>query len=541
VTMSLASHRLLDPADPATTDELAVVIHPAGGQPQQVRGVGRARTLWLPAGTVLLLALPPMWDWATGGLETGLTLAWVGLLALGLAHVAERPDRPPWWALVVAGLGPLVRPDCAVPALVVLGVILWRSLRASGWRPTLGRLAVAAAIPVAYQVFRMAYFAELVPNTALAKQAGFAHWREGWAYLRDFVHPYGLTLPLAVLAGAAIVVTLGLPVGRRLTVAVLPTAGVVHALVIMRAGGDYAHARLLLPPLFEIVAPFALLPVARRASLPVLDRDAVAMLRDSAAEGGRPGAIRVTGPAQKVSTWVVTLGAVVVITVWGVVAAAHLRKDDPTISGHTLVADGRQAIVGGLGVRNPVTAEQQGWGSNSAPARRIRNARITIGNQRIRLRPRPGLRTPAVVISGVGVSGYSVGTDVYVFDQLGLGDALDSHFRLDRPGFVGHEKPQPAAWLAARLTNERVDDPDAVGGAHPGLFTTPLYVSPPGKFERDVDAARAALQCPGIRRLLDATSRPLTVGRALSNLWHATSYTRFDIDPDPSKARRDLC
>ena len=43
---------------------------------------------------------------------------------------------------------------------------------ARGWRHDARLVAAAVAFPVAYQVFRMAYYGVLVPNTALAKEAG---------------------------------------------------------------------------------------------------------------------------------------------------------------------------------------------------------------------------------------------------------------------------------------------------------------------------------------------------------------------------------
>src|SRR5205814_10257485 len=38
------------------------------------------------------------------------------------------------------------------------------------------------SLPVAYEVFRMGYYGEVVPNTALAKDAGGLHMSQGWAY-----------------------------------------------------------------------------------------------------------------------------------------------------------------------------------------------------------------------------------------------------------------------------------------------------------------------------------------------------------------------
>ena len=137
-------------------------------------------------------------------------------------------------------------------------------------------------------MFRMAFFAALVPNTALAKQATAPHLEEGWAYVVDLVGTYQLWVPLVALAVAAVVV------GRRLSgralvaVALLPVGGLLHVGYVVVAGGDYAHARLLLPPLFALVAPVALLPVTRRAAV-VAPLAVVAVWAVVAAGWLRPG------------------------------------------------------------------------------------------------------------------------------------------------------------------------------------------------------------------------------------------------------------
>src|SRR4030095_14165123 len=69
----------------------------------------------------------------------------------------------------------------------------------AGWRPPPAVIAAMAALPVAYQVFRMGYYAMVVPNTAVAKEAGDSNWAQGRRYLSDLVDPYRLGGPLAVL------------------------------------------------------------------------------------------------------------------------------------------------------------------------------------------------------------------------------------------------------------------------------------------------------------------------------------------------------
>ena len=162
---------------------------------------GGARGLLLPTGAFVVVALAPFWDFATSGLETGLIFAWLGLSALAVARLSDRSggdgQGPPWPAALLVGLGPLVRPDLAILAAALFAVLL--VLTARGVRDVLVLGAAAAALPLAYQVFRMGYYAALVPNTAIAKEGGAARWGQGVLYLLDFGGPYWLWLPLVVL------------------------------------------------------------------------------------------------------------------------------------------------------------------------------------------------------------------------------------------------------------------------------------------------------------------------------------------------------
>ncbi len=460
-------------------------------------GVAPDGAVWVPAGTLVLVALPAMWDFSTGGLETGLSLAWTGALALGLSRAVEEPADTPPWALVVAGLAPLVRPDAIIAGAAVLIFVAVATVRAAGWRALPRQVAWAGAIPVTYQVFRMAYFGALVPNTALAKQAGVPHWEEGWAYLVDLVAPYWLWVPVVTLLGWAAVATRVLPTRARVAVALLPAAEVLHVTYLVRAGGDYAHARLLLPALFATLAPVAMIPVRRG----------------------------------------VALGVAAGVAVWAVVTAGFLRVGDARLVNRSLIADGRAAVVEFLDVDHPVTAEDQGWGPGSAQAASLVNGPVTVDQQPVAVTPPPQLSTPAAALNGVGVTGYAAGTDVFIIDRLGLADPLTARFALDRAGFIGHEKPIPKPWLGARISTEPVD-PGQLGD---DLFATPLYASPAGRFDQDVADARAALDCAPLRELRAATTARLTPGRAWANLWRAPERTRLEVPPSPSEARAELC
>jgi hypothetical protein len=103
-------------------------------------GVDAARRLTagdrrvLPLGALVVLALPPFWDFGTSGLETGLIVGWLGLtwwLLVRRWEVRRRLDADPtapagraWPVAVVLGLAPLVRPELALFGLLVAAVLV---------------------------------------------------------------------------------------------------------------------------------------------------------------------------------------------------------------------------------------------------------------------------------------------------------------------------------------------------------------------------------------------------------------------------------
>src|SRR5262249_55717198 len=130
-------------------------------------------------------------------------------------------------------------------------------------------IGAALAIPFVSEVFRVAYYASLVPNTALAKEAGAADWSQGLRYLANFVSPYALFVPIVLLVFASAVLLRRVRHDRA-TVAIVaaPLAGaVVHALYVVRLGGDFMHARLLLPAMFALALPCAVVQVRRGVAL----------------------------------------------------------------------------------------------------------------------------------------------------------------------------------------------------------------------------------------------------------------------------------
>lgn len=133
----------------------------------------------------------------------------------------------------------LIRPDLAVFAAVFFVAALYVERpdrrRAAVW------VAAALVVPLAFEVFRAGYYAVLVPNTALAKDASGAVWGQGLTYLGDFVAPYRLWVPLVGLSALSVVGLRRLArCGSRDRVVVFaaPVAGgLLSALYVVRVGG----------------------------------------------------------------------------------------------------------------------------------------------------------------------------------------------------------------------------------------------------------------------------------------------------------------
>ncbi|CAM5706181.1 Arabinofuranosyltransferase OS=Streptomyces violarus OX=67380 GN=FHS41_004015 PE=4 SV=1 [Streptomyces violarus] len=214
------------------------------------RGAG----LLLPAGVFVLLAVPPFWSYMTSGLESGLGACWTGLswwLLTGTRRGQEaRVTRA---AAFVFGLGPLVRPDLAVVTSILLAAQWW-VLRPSR-RGTAAMLASAVALPLAYEVFRAGYYGILVPLPAIAKEASAATGAGAPAMCRRRSDPTGCgpscpCSPPWPSSSCGASAGNGGRAGRAwLAVLLAPlAAGALLAGYVVRVGGDYMHARMILPP-----------------------------------------------------------------------------------------------------------------------------------------------------------------------------------------------------------------------------------------------------------------------------------------------------
>jgi arabinofuranosyltransferase len=463
-------------------------------------GLDAARRLFpghrrmVPFGALVVVALPPFWDFGTSGLETGLIVGWLGftwwLLVRRLEAVRADEAGRAWPVAFVLGLAPLVRPDLALFGLLVAVALVVLEVR-RGWLRLVGLAGVAAAVPLAYEVFRAGYYGLLVPSTALAKEASTARWRQGVYYLLDLVTPYLLWIPVPVLLVGVLALLggrrrTGQKVSRRIRLATVAVAAVpvlgsaLLALYVTRVGGDFMHGRMLLPALFCLVLPVMAVPFTRFTALPAIG-----------------------------------------MGVWAVACILSMRPAYDTL-GPNWIANERLYYVVLVGRPNPVTDEDF-----------VDHPVVPEGVAALRAEPAPSLAVPGpgakglrwwlfpkpaddprdtVVWLNLGVNGELSPLSTKVLDGVGLTNPLAAHATGVPDGRIGHDKDLPLEWFLA----------DA------GITGDTGFVDRSG-----VDAARTALACPRTQELLDSVRAPLTAQRFRDNLtgaWERTSY-RYPRDP----------
>lgn len=508
--------------------------------------VGR-RALLLPAGALVYIAVPPARDFATSGLENGLVLAYLGLLwwmMVCWSQALRRPESarkaggsgPATSATfdgalaVVAGLSVLVRPELALIGGLALIMML---IAAPDWRRRALIVAAGGFLPVAYQIFRMGYYGLLFPGTALAKDATGSKWEQGFVYLANFNQPYLLWAPAILMVGLAVMVILlrGRPswVNRQAppgsgwlaravqsppaVVAFMLFSGFLQAVYWIRQGGDFMHGRVLLTPLFCMLAPIAVVPL----TLP--DRSRMAR-----------GAGYLYAGATSV-LWLAVVG-------WSLWAANSPGMGaDATRVTHTGIVDERRFYAQATGHAHPLTAaDYLDYPRMRAVLAAIQNTPdgallLPAGHYDTwdvvpAIPPPPDAPTEAstghrtgphtVFFTNLGMLGMNVGLDVRVIDQIGLANPLAAHTSRIEDGRIGHDKNLFPDWAVAE---------------GPFLKTEPFI---PKYLDEDwIRQAEAALKCPETEAALAAIRAPMGPKRFLSNLVNAARFTRYRIDRVP--------
>jgi arabinofuranosyltransferase len=499
--------------------------------------VGR-RAIILPAGALAYIAVPPARDFATSGLESGLVMAYLGLLWWMMVCWSQaKRSRPAGRIFIVAlafvaGCSVLVRPELALIGGLALIMML---IVAQGWRRRTAIVVAGGLLPVGYQIFRMGYYGLLFPGTALAKDAAGDKWSQGLIYLSNFNRPYALWVPMLLLAGLGLL--LGASARRHKGPSTAPSSGgslarsvqspaavvmfilfsgFLQALYWIRQGGDFMHGRVLLVPLMCLLAPVAVVPV---------------VFPDGTRFSREAGYWLAGGVS---ALWMAVTG-------WALWAANSpgLGADATRVT-YSGIVDERRFYSQATGHAHPLTA------ADYLDYPRMRAVLVALNNTPegalllpsgnydqwdlvppIPPKPPPGTSPdsppPApqkgphtVFFTNLGMVGMNVGLEVRVIDQIGLANPLAAHTARLQHGRIGHDKNLFPDWVIA-------DGPWVKW--YPGV---PAYLD-----QKFVQQAEAALKCDATQQVLSSVRGPMSFHRFLSNLLHSVTFTRYRIDRVP--------
>lgn len=481
-----------------------------GGLAAGIRG---ATHLWatdddeatVPLGALVFAAIPFTWDFSTSGHEGAVSFLWLGVAFLLLARrrrdlaaaagATDRAGAPsvtgPGWALIWLGAGPVLRPEFALFSAAFAAAWLWLHRgHLTGWWRTVLWLASLSGV---YQVFRMGYYGLLVPNTALAKLGGPHGVSDGLTYVANFARPIALWLPLLLLSAGLVLALRNRPDGDRLVVvAAIVLPAVLQVAYLVEIGGDYINGRLLVAPLFALLAPTFVLPerAFRRSDRPL--------------------------PVP------VTIGAVAVVG-WACICATSMRAPWQADSSNFLSSkwDARSFAIHRWVRDDARSIDAYSQTFLAGPANTlIRNDAQAGGDllvlddpfdpQVIQLAPGSGAIVSSTTVGALGVA---VGPDVRIIDRLSLADPIGSHLPVTGTT-AGHLRKLSVPWVWARAGHA---------------------ADPASK------AAAKAMTCGDLGQLLDAATEPMSVGRFFSNLVHSPTNTRVSVPSDPEAAVATFC
>jgi arabinofuranosyltransferase len=479
------------------------------GRAIQRLGSRRADGLVLPLGLLVFSVVAGVWEFSTSGLEMGMVFCWIGLSFWLLVRTEERRDQHIRCAFVM-GLGPLIRPELVLMAAVFL-VALGLVIAAPGWQGPPGRLrrfgnplVAALCLPVLYELWRMSYFAMVVSNTGLAKSGASSWWSQGATYLWNFGAPYTLWLPfLLALPLMAPRIRRWWQQGDRIGVLVLLTpafAGCIDALYVTRLGGDYMHARLLLPAFFGLclgifiqVADLRTLLLVPFVGIICWSLVCAFWLRTSAGDAFLG---IVNGISNARTTWIQITGNPHPVTLneWSRYTTEGQMFQHAAMAARR---SGHQSMI----------IEQGGFGD------------VTFATVNASSALPVSLIAPLV---NIGSDGLVSGPDVYVYDTQSLANPVGSHTEVTTRQRAGG-KNVTQVWMVARFGLPGDAIPASVGSA------------------QSIEDAREAIGCGSLNAYLHSITAPMSITQAMSNIVHSWTYATMTFSSVPRIAKNQLC
>lgn len=342
-------------------------------------------------------------EYFTSGLETPLVM----LYAVLVAGQILLPSESVLYLGILAGAGPLVRPEFSLLSLALILHFIFTVRKKS----VIKAILIAAVPNAAYIVFRIWYYAGVLPNTFFTKESSGSNLKQGFNYLLDLTKAYRshVVFGLFLLATLAAAKKAGRPLTRnRIFLACLI---VLFGGYVIWVGGDFMHGRFWLPVLMMLYAGFSGLP--ERLFSPLIAR------------------LKAPAWTQRFFSFVLVLVVVIVL-----LPRRSVSRGQNGFEGITnerewfLEFDGRSL---------------SDW--NFEPQNSMVKQAVTLKtiSEKLNL-------PVSIAHTMIGYLGYYAGPRVKIIDRLGLTDAVGSRVRLCQRGIPGHEKSVPFPYLVWRLS-----------------------------------------------------------------------------------------
>ena len=344
-------------------------------------------------------------QYSTSGLEGPLSFLLLALFVLACGDLDAEWKRADRWVPLLAAAIVLTRQDHLL--LVAPLSITW--LVRKGFRRSALPLLAGAATFATWELFSLAYYGSLVPNTALAKlNTGLpmsVKVIQGFRYLADFFvrDPSGvLVLALCLFFLVAV---------RRDLKAQTVAAGVMlYLLYIVWIGGDFMSGRFFSAPIFVAVTETIRSP-GNRSLLPA----------------------RVTSGAGSIAVFLVFVHLI------------GFNGFSNEVISRNGIADERLFYAPALSLPQLLDGraiERVGWVHDAKEWRD---------------------KGPSGLITDtIGLSGYYGGPDVHILDVVALSDPLLARLPAKSDSRVGHfERRLPAGYKESLLSRQlQIEDPD---------------------------------------------------------------------------------
>ena len=199
-----------------------------------------------PLGFIILISNSSFRDFATSGFETALT--YLLLIVFAVNFKVNFIRQKVFLSGMLLSLLILNRPESFLLYTYVFFILLF-NIRKTGIGNLIKYMAPFVLTVIPYQIFRMGYYASLLPNTFYAKKGGEFYISQGINYISDFTKSY----PLSLLALGIFTILLLINLFKKIIDDEYSTSR-LHLLImsiilltyVLYSGGDYMHGRSLL-------------------------------------------------------------------------------------------------------------------------------------------------------------------------------------------------------------------------------------------------------------------------------------------------------